>query len=142
MKNQKYLVQKGGNYYFRRRIPGFSTGTSPLFLSLGTKSEFFAHTWLVTLTMEIDDMLDSFLFVTDELPEKLIAKYMTVRLKQALSDIGALHHDAAPSPACARSANMALCTIVSRFCPAFPVGKPDVPGVQGPDPTQMAQSRT
>ncbi len=72
MKHQKYLFKNGENFYFRRRIPGLSTILSPVFLSLGTKSEFFAHTWLLKLTMEFDDMLDVFLFAVDELPENLI----------------------------------------------------------------------
>lgn len=91
MSHPKYLFKKGENFYFRRRIPGLSTILSPVFLSLGTKSEFFAHTSLSKLTMEFDDMLEAFLFAVDELPEDLIARYMTVRLQHAVTDIRRQH---------------------------------------------------
>lgn len=91
MGHQKYLFKKGENFYFRRRIPGLSTITSPVFLSLGTKSEFFAHTYLSKLTMEFDDMLEAFVFAVDELPEDLIARYMTVRLQHAVTDLRRQH---------------------------------------------------
>lgn len=91
MSHPKYLFKKGENFYFRRRIPGLSTILSPVFLSLGTKSEFFAHTCLSKLTMEFDDMLEAFIFAVDELPEDLIARYMTVRLQHAVTDIRRQH---------------------------------------------------
>ncbi|WP_296427598.1 hypothetical protein, partial [Yoonia sp.] len=91
MRHQKYLFEKDGIFYFRRRIPGFSTVISPLLLSLGTKSEAFARTWLLKLTMEFDDMLDTFLYALDELPENLIARYMSVRLQHAISDLRRQH---------------------------------------------------
>ena len=91
MGHQKYLFEKDGIFYFRRRIPGFSTVISPLLLSLGTKSEAFARTWLLKLTMEFDDMLDTFLYALDELPENLIARYMSVRLQHAISDLRRQH---------------------------------------------------
>jgi len=91
MSHPKYLFKKGENFYFRRRIPGLSTIRSPVFLSLGTKSEFFAHTCLSKLTTEFDDMLEAFVFAVDELPENLIARYMTVRLQHAVTDIRRQH---------------------------------------------------
>lgn len=91
MNNQKYLVQRGGNYYFRRRIPGFYTTTKALFFSLGTKSETFAHTCSMKLAAEIEDMLDEFVYVLDEIPEELIAGYMSVRLRHAMSDVRRQH---------------------------------------------------
>lgn len=91
MSHPKYLFKKAENFYFRRRIPGLSTILSPVFLSLGTKSEFFAHTCLSKLTMEFDDMLEAFLFAVDELPEDLIARYMTVRLQHAVTDLRRQH---------------------------------------------------
>lgn len=91
MGHQKYLFKKSGNFYFRRRVPGFSTLISPLMLSLGTKNEVFAYTCLTNLTVEFEDMLDAFLFPLDELPENLIASYMSVRLGHAISDLRRAH---------------------------------------------------
>jgi hypothetical protein len=91
MGHQKYLFKRSGNFYFRRRIPGLSTILSPVFVSLGTKNESFAFTWLLKLTMEFDDMLDAFLFAVDELPEYLIARYMTVRLQHAVGELRRQH---------------------------------------------------
>jgi hypothetical protein len=91
MGHQKYLFEKDGNFYFRRRIPGFSTVIPPLLLSLGTKSEVLACIWLSKLTIEFEEMLDTFLYALDELPENLIARYMHVRLKHAISDLRRQH---------------------------------------------------
>ncbi|KIN61220.1 hypothetical protein Z945_2210 [Sulfitobacter noctilucae] len=85
MVHPKYLFKKGENFYFRRRIPGLSKILSPVFLSLVTKSEFFAHTCLSKLTTEFDDMLEAFVFALDELPKGLIARYMTVRVRIQLA---------------------------------------------------------
>ena len=91
MNQQKYITQQGGRFYFRRRIPGLSTVLSPIFVSLGTSDPKFAHTWSWKLTAEFDELLDSFLFVLEELPEKLMARYMTVCLQQCLSDMRRQH---------------------------------------------------
>ena len=91
MGHQKHLFKKGENFYFRRRIPGLSTTFAPVLVSMGTKSENFAHTWLLKLTMEFEDMLDTFLYVPDELPENLIASYTRVRLKHAIMDLRRQH---------------------------------------------------
>ncbi|SDW98620.1 hypothetical protein [Roseicitreum antarcticum] len=91
MHQQKYVTQQGGRCYFRRRIPGLSTALSPIFVSLGTSDLKFAHTWSWKLTAEFDELLDSFLFMLEELPEEVMAWYMTVCLQQCLSDMRRQH---------------------------------------------------
>ncbi|SNR52697.1 DUF6538 domain-containing protein, partial [Puniceibacterium sediminis] len=91
MKQQKYMTRQGGRYYFRRRIPGLSTALSAIFVSLGTSDPKFAHTWSRKLAAEFDELLDSFLFILEELPEEVMARYMTVCLQQCLSDMRRQH---------------------------------------------------
>lgn len=91
MNQQKYITQQGGRFYFRRRIPGLSTVLSPIFVSLGTSDPKFAHTWSRKLAAEFDELLDSFLFILEELPEEVMARYMTVCLQQCLSDMRRQH---------------------------------------------------
>jgi integrase len=87
MKYPRYLHKQGDRFYFRRRIPGFSTEKCPVLVSLGTKSKSFAYIWLGKLTAEFDEMLEDFILRHDELPESLIARYIGVRLKEAMADV-------------------------------------------------------
>lgn len=101
----KYLTTRSGRYYFRRRIAGLSTKIRPLTIALGTTDREAAFIWLGRLVVEFDRMLDSFVLVTPELPEDLIARYMEICLRQAVSNMtrqnrlarmtGRVNHDAA-----------------------------------------------
>lgn len=56
-------------------------------MSLGTSDPKFSHTWSCKLTAEFDELLDSFLFLVEELSEEAVVRYMAVCLQQCLSDM-------------------------------------------------------
>jgi integrase len=83
----RYLYQQGQWFYFRRRIPGFSTRIAPVSLALGTTDRKSAFIWLGRLVTEFDRMLETLSFIAPHLPEELIYEYMRTSLKQVLSNM-------------------------------------------------------
>ncbi|MGM0742097.1 MAG: hypothetical protein ACQEVT_11025, partial [Pseudomonadota bacterium] len=83
----KYLLIRSGRFYFRRRIAGLSTYFKPLTLSLGTTDRESAILWSGRVVVEFDRMLNSFVSMTPELPEELVAQCIQVCLSQTLSQV-------------------------------------------------------
>ncbi len=80
----RYLHRKRNHYYFRRRIPGFSTKITPISLALGTTDPALGHIWVGHLSQEFDRMFDSFLLLTPPLPDDLVARYFERCLSENL----------------------------------------------------------
>lgn len=91
MTDQTYLYSQAGRFYFRRRIPKISTYISPVIVSLGVKNRQQALIKSLSLTNEFETVLDAFTYITREIPEALIHRYMQVRLKQSLYEMA--RHD-------------------------------------------------
>lgn len=81
MPHPNYLYKKSGYFHFRRRIPGLSTCIAPVQVAMGTTDQKTALTWIRTLTTEFETVLDSYLYVSDPIPEDLIAQFMRVRIQ-------------------------------------------------------------
>jgi hypothetical protein len=81
MPNAKYLFQKAGIYYFRRRIAGYPHKTRPLMVSLGSKDHRQSVYIGQQLHVEFQPMLNSFLFVQPPLLEELVKINMSAQLR-------------------------------------------------------------
>lgn len=77
MPNAKYLFQKAGIYYFRRRIAGYPHKTRPLMISLGSKDHRQSVYIVQQIQVEFQSMLNSFVFIQPPLPEELVRTYMS-----------------------------------------------------------------
>jgi integrase len=87
MAHTRYLFQKAGLFYFRRRISGFPQKTKPIMVSLGCKDPRLAYVAVQKLLPEYDAMLHSFIYVNPPLPEALISKYISVQLRQLMAEM-------------------------------------------------------
>ena len=56
-------------------------------VSLGTKDQIPALTYVTSVTLVFENVLNSFIFVLDEIPDHLLHQYMQVRLKQSVSEM-------------------------------------------------------
>ena len=83
----RYLFQKNGTYYFRRRIAGYPHKSAPLMVSLGSKDYNYALYLVQHLQTEYQSMLNTFTFIHPPLPEDLVRTYMANRLRRFVRDM-------------------------------------------------------
>ena len=87
MHNIPYLTTRRGIFFFRRRIPGLSTGLSPVMLSMGTTDRRLAFRLCVQLTAIMDRMLDAATHIN--LPDAEVTAFFQAELRRELASLRA-----------------------------------------------------
>ena len=82
MKSIPYLTRRRETWFFRRRLPGFSTEYRPVLVSLGTTDRKLALKSCAKLTARMDLMLDQTLHIT--LPEADVTAFFQAELREYL----------------------------------------------------------
>lgn len=80
-----YLCTRGGRFYFRRRIPKFSTYHLPVMVSLGATDHSAATRLCVQLTAHMGRMLDNDLHI--DLPTAEAAAFFKAELARCVASV-------------------------------------------------------
>lgn len=80
-----YLCTRRGRFYFRRRIPKFSTYHMPVMVSLGTTDHSAATRLCVQLTAHMDRMLDNDLHI--DLPTADVSAFFKAELARCVASV-------------------------------------------------------
>lgn len=80
-----YLYTRRGRFYFRRRIPKFSTYHMPVMVSLGTTDHSAANRLCVQLTAHMDRMLDNGLHI--DLPTADVSAFSKAELTRCVASV-------------------------------------------------------